>query len=289
MDASPSPQNQQLGFYSLYKPCLLCVETEGKDGDLGVGTAFHIGDGYLVTARHVIEGRRLVSLIPASYGNVSLESVKAIYPSDPEVDLAILKTDFSLDHYMNHVRYWGRTDVRKVDHIEIGGHLNDWIDDGLVLMKVVAFGYPPIPTSPEPQLVAVRGEVNAVIDPYVGSKNPLFIISPMARGGFSGGPVLTEDGWLLGVVTSSLLTDHAAPELGYGAVLTIEPLWELLFENRIFPASNADMMYDLRHAWGLTDEDFPFSQEKFRMLKRREHSAAEIPASTEANQGDLSP
>lgn len=255
----------QLGFYSLYSPCLLCVETQGEDGELGIGTAFHIGDGYLVTARHVVEGRKLTSLIPASYGSVSLESVEIIYPSDSTVDLAILKTDFSLEYYMRGVRFWGRDDVKKVDHIEIGGHLNDWIGDSMVLMKVVAFGYPPIPTSPDPRLVAVRGEVNTIIDPYVGSRNPLFIISPMARGGFSGGPVLTENGWLLGVVTSSLLTDHAAPELGYGAALTIEPLWEMLFENKIFPASNINLMFELRHGWGLEEDFFPAAKlQQFR-------------------------
>ncbi len=166
---------------------------------------------------------------------------------------------------MRGVRFWGRDDVKKVDHIEIGGHLNDWIGDSMVLMKVVAFGYPPIPTSPDPRLVAVRGEVNTIIDPYVGSRNPLFIISPMARGGFSGGPVLTENGWLLGVVTSSLLTDHAAPELGYGAALTIEPLWEMLFENKIFPASNINLMFELRHGWGLEEDFFPAAKlQQFR-------------------------
>ncbi|MFF8505869.1 serine protease [Streptomyces anulatus] len=262
-----------LGFYQLYSPCLLCVETCDKNGEPGVGTAFHIGDGYLVTARHVVEGRRLTSLIPARDGSVSIDSVEVIYPSDPTVDLALLKTDFSLDHYMKNVHFWGRDDVRKVDHLEIGGHLNDWIDDGLVLMRVVAFGYPPIPTSPRSELVAVRGEVNAIIDPYVGSKHPLFVISPMARGGFSGGPVLTEDGWLLGVVTSSLLTDHATPELGYGAALTVEPLWDLLVENRIFPASNADVLFELRHGWSLNEGDFPFDANKLQRLKENEKRA----------------
>lgn len=227
-----------------------------------------------MTARHVVEGRELTNLIPAYYGSVSLESVEIIYPSDPMVDLALLKTDFSLDYYMNRVNFWGRGEVKKVDHIEIGSHLNDWIDDSMVLMKVVAFGYPPIPTSPGPRLVAVRGEVNTIIDPYLGSRNPLFIISPMARGGFSGGPVLTESGWLLGVVTSSLLTDHAAPELGYGAALTIEPLWEMLFENRIFPASNIDMMFELRYGWQVEEDFFP--AEKLQQLKDRSARRGDI-------------
>ncbi len=276
MEDSQSHQSPQLGFYRLHSPCLLSVETHDENGEPGIGTAFHIGDGYLVTARHVIEGRQLTNLIPARDGSISLDSVEVIYPSDPTVDLALLKTNFSLDYYMKHVNFWGRDDVTKVDHIQIGGHLDDWIDDGLVLMKVIAFGYPPIPTSPRPELVAVRGEINAIIDPYVGSKHPLFVISPMARGGFSGGPVLSENGWLLGIVTSSLLTNHAVPELGYGAALTVEPLWNLLAENKIFPASNADILFELRHGWNLKEEDFPFGAEKLGKLKAGGTSACEM-------------
>lgn len=41
-------------------------------------------------------------------------------------------------------------------------------------------GYPPIPFSAEPVLVAGLGEINATIDKYVG-KHPQFIISTMAR------------------------------------------------------------------------------------------------------------
>ncbi len=242
-----------LDFFSRFAPCLVCVESRGRDGELGVGTAFHIGDGYLVTARHVIEARELVSLTPyESSAEISLESVETIYPSDETADISLLRTDFSLDSYMaSNIILTNGPVNNKVDHIEIGGHLDDWINNSLVLMEVIVMGYPPIPTSPEPVLVATRGEVNAIIDPYVGSKHPLFVLSPMARGGFSGGPALTGDGFLLGVITSSLLTNHAAPELGYGVALTVEPLWNLLLENKIYPGSgNRQLMGEL---FGLPD------------------------------------
>jgi hypothetical protein len=67
------------------------------------------------------------------------------------------------------------------------GHLDDWIsDDWMVLTEVLLMGYPAIPFSERRELVAMRGEVNAVIGMYRGPQHPHFIISPLSRGGFSG-------------------------------------------------------------------------------------------------------
>ncbi|MBE3016319.1 trypsin-like peptidase domain-containing protein, partial [Microbispora sp. NEAU-D428] len=153
MDEFPEFHHLQLSFFQLYSQCIVMIETIGRDGQPGIGTGFHIGDGYLVTARHVLEDRELIGITPAGNGDINLESVEIMYPSDPTVDLALIRSDFNLNYYMNHVKFWGRDDVKKVDHIEIGGHLDDWIDNGLVLFDVVLMGYPPIPTS-HPTLVA---------------------------------------------------------------------------------------------------------------------------------------
>lgn len=235
----------KLGFFRTYSPCLLSIETQNHSGDFGIGTAFHIGDGYLITARHVVEGRGITAITPARYGEISLESIQIIYPDNADIDLALMRSDFNLDSYMKLTNFHNVDPQEKVDHIAIGGHLDDWIDDGLVMTECVVLGYPPIPLSNRAELVAVSGEVNAVIDPYAGSPHPLFVLSPMARGGFSGGPVLTRNGFLLGVVTSSLVTDNRVAELGYGAALTVEPIWDLLHKHKIYPGSNGDFMREV--------------------------------------------
>jgi S1-C subfamily serine protease len=278
MARSDEADEEELPTYMRFMPCIVGLETTDNTGSVSMGTAFHIGDGYLVTARHVVEDRTVTSTVLRS-SSLSIESIEPIFPDNPTVDLALLRTDFSLSWYMNNVQIrLGEHNARKIDHIQIGSHLDDWIDDGLVLMNVVSFGFPPIPTSSGPALVAVRGEVNAIIDPYTGSPHPLFIISPLARGGFSGGPVLTDDGWLIGTMTSSLVTNYGPAELGFGAALTVEPLWHLLFDHHIFPASNARMMYELRHAFGLHKSDFPFSNE---VLSQWESESINGPAECE--------
>ena len=112
-----------------------------------------------------------------------------------------------------------------------------------MLYRTLVLGYPPIPLVAKPTLVASVGEINSLVDLYLGSKHPHFVISTIARGGFSGAPVLVtynednEDGGTaaLGLVTQSLTVDEQRPEQGYLAVLTIEPIYRCLERNNMLP------------------------------------------------------
>ena len=67
----------------------------------------------------------------------------------------------------------------------------------------------------------------------------------MARGGFSGAPVLLAynedmgaDGTAaLGMVTETLCANNSTVETGYLAVLTVEPLYVCLEQARLLPDS----------------------------------------------------
>jgi hypothetical protein len=86
------------------------------------------------------------------------------------------------------------------------------------------------------------GEINGSFEKY-SDRQLVFIISTMARGGFSGGPVLvaydeenTISGTaLLGVVTDSLIKNHEITESGFMAVTTIEPIHDLLEKHKLLP------------------------------------------------------
>lgn len=152
--------------------------------------------------------------------------------------------------------------------IPLGQHLDDWIDDNYFLLRgVLIMGYPPIPLSNRNAIVCTRAEVNAVVDPYIG-RHPRFIVSAMARGGFSGAPCLSEADFLLGMVISSSVKDHAPEELGYMTVLTVEPILECLAANRLMSKDLAETWdglftsqtiylnhLDFRQAWIETDSD----------------------------------
>jgi hypothetical protein len=82
-----------------------------------------------------------------------------------------------------HGATWKKTDI-----IEVGGHLDDWIGDEFVLSKALLMSFPRVPLARFPVVVAVAGEINAVVDRY-DVPHPYFVISSIPRGGFSGGPV----------------------------------------------------------------------------------------------------
>ena len=151
-------------LYERYKRCVVQIIVRTRSCDLTTGTGFHIGDGYIVTARHIVENHD-IQIATETYSSRNITIKHIFYPSNAKIDLAVLETDFSLDHYleMTTIIKDGQP-VEKVDRIPLGGHLDDWIGDELVLSKVVAFGYPRVPQAKEYVLAAVQGEINAVID-----------------------------------------------------------------------------------------------------------------------------
>ena len=181
-------------LYHLYKPCVVRITVKNSEGDLTSGTGFHIGEGYILTARHVIESMEIEEIAPHHYATKSISVKQCFYPLDSRIDLAVLHTDFSLTHYMELVtihRGSGKTPAPKIDYVRFGDHLDDWLGDELLITKVLIMGFPTIPFSDRPELVAIEGEVNAIIDKYSGP-HPHFILSTVPRGGFSGGPVISE-------------------------------------------------------------------------------------------------
>lgn len=239
--------------FAAYRGCVAFVETVDAHGATGIGTCFHVGDGVFVTARHVVEGMESIKvgfdddavaqqLVTRSInddfkihgmfqGDHNYAAVKVIggplYHSDSTVDVACFKVA-----------------PHPAEFIPLGGHLDDYLGQyELVLYRTLVMGYPPIPLAKRPVLVASVGEVNALTDLYVGCKHPHFVVSTVARGGFSGGPVLVayneynpEGGTaVLGLVTQSLTENHKAPEHGYMAVLTVEPIYACLEQNKMLP------------------------------------------------------
>jgi S1-C subfamily serine protease len=216
-------------LYEEYASGVAYVAVEDAAGAQSIGTAFHVGEGVFVTARHVVDGKAILSVATTER---SIQTVKVLegarqiettrWPGKGKmVRGPFLHPDENIDVAALVV------EGINAPVIQLGGHLDDWLGTELVLRPVLVLGYPPIPFSKEPILVAATGEVNAIVDKYTGG-HPHFVLSTMARGGFSGGLALTDFGCALGVITESLGLADQPPELGYLSVLTVEPIYVCL-------------------------------------------------------------
>jgi hypothetical protein len=224
--------------------------------EIANGTCFHIGDGYYVTARHVVENN-IVDRIDPFTGSYILES-ELLYPSNSLTTIHIGDRNVqahTLDHSgvrVNegpHFHPDPRIDIAIIHLAGIDPNtpivpLPSFLDEAVgdldfILTKAVILGFPPIAFSHRADLVAVTAEVNAVADTYL-DKYLRFILSAPPRGGFSGGPALHEYGFTLGVITESLELHLSTATTGFMAVLSADAIIECMDAHGIAPKGQRD-------------------------------------------------
>ncbi len=231
------------------------IEIQNKEtGDRSIGSCFHVGNGYFVTARHVIEppwtilrvGRHDVSqrTFIGADGHATKTTthadfdytgqVKIVLHEDPKIDVAVLQLTEAIGPYP----------AAQLQPYSCLSKVADALSEGEFLsIEVYVLGFPPIPIATDATLVMIPGQVSAVIkSQYDGRRH--FIVSGMARGGFSGGPVflvgnptwpshVDNSGYVVGVVGQSVTktkdTGAESPEeLGFLAATSVESVWEIL-------------------------------------------------------------
>jgi hypothetical protein len=236
-------KNHMRELFNRYQKAAAYISVRDDIGEVNIGSAFHAGEGVYVTAKHVLEGREIVEVGTGGvFTRLYTGEVRGPYfHSDPGVDVAAIVL----------------RDASNLPSLPFGSHLDDWInDDAFVLSEAMILGYPPIPLTGGPYLVAARAEVNAVVD-IRATRHVHFILSAMPRGGFSGAVVLSEWDFVLGIVTRSLLKNSALEELGFLTVLSIEPIYECLRQNGILPAIQDESWhadYDAFHGRSVSRE-----------------------------------
>ena len=87
-------------YYTEYKFSIVRITVLDEKGDLCNGTGFHIGEGYIVTARHIVENKKTHEIIGHFKSRKHEITGDVIFPAK-KLDLALLKTDFNLNEYMS--------------------------------------------------------------------------------------------------------------------------------------------------------------------------------------------
>lgn len=204
-------------LYLKYRPCMVRISVTNALDDLHTATGFHIGDGLIVTARHVmretvkkpdiigeveVEVDRTLQGIIREVDQQNLTVTKAHYHSDIRVDLAVLETDFEA-HVLRNDSGIKRANQGRSASIPIGSHVDGWISDQFILDKVLVMGYPAVPWAQSSVLVTAEAEINALVQ-NVRVPHPYYVVSSTARGGFSGAPVISDAGFVIGIIVESL-------------------------------------------------------------------------------------
>ena len=233
-------------LFQKYAAALAYIEVKDRQSDFHIGSAFHVGEGVFVTARHVLDGYAVTKVGSTEHAYIGLTGQEA----EETTDFFLTPTESWPIHYLDndemqivsgpHFHSDEKVDVavfkvREVDPhtpvIKLGTNLDNFLDRSeLVLTEAIVLGYPPIPMASETILIGARAEVNALADLY-HTPYGHFVLSAMPRGGFSGGVAISEHDVALGVITNSLIPDHNPSELGFMAVLGVEPIYVALSEH----------------------------------------------------------
>lgn len=143
-----------------------------KQGDTGNGTGFLINRNTILTCKHVIS-----DMIPDD--NLTILGEKYTYKvkKSEEYDISLLVLD------------------KCIDSINCFPAFND----ANILDEVIIMGYPPIVGADKDYLLSQKGEVNSVVNDYL-CKTTNLVLSSVTRPGNSGGPVISKNGYIVGMV-----------------------------------------------------------------------------------------
>ncbi|GIU35999.1 serine protease [Shewanella schlegeliana] len=209
----------------LYRECrrsIAYVTVSTSNGDESIGTAFHIGQGYFVTAKHVIQNNKIIE-VGITQPQLRTQDAHALPLSEIErpLSLKVISEPIFAEVEADDVAIFQVELQERLPSIKLNSTHDIYQSEDLALLsKVLCIGYPPIPLTVHPFQVAVDATVSALIN-IRGSEYLSYIVSATARGGFSGGPIINDDGKAIGLVTESLVRDSNAVETGFMACLSI--------------------------------------------------------------------
>jgi hypothetical protein len=213
-------ERSEAGHYLRAAGAVAFVAVINAEGVEGIGSAFHIGEGIFITARHVVDGVTVQEVATTKSAHLVEETGGQAMPprrltiidgphfGPDDLDVAVFRVDLG---------------GAPLPALTLSAHTDYGLgENDLVLSDILVVGYPPIPFTTIPCQVATLGQINAVV--RVRHSSALhFIASATARGGFSGGPVLDVSGTAVALVTESLGRGGEPVETGYMSLLSIDP------------------------------------------------------------------
>ena len=171
-------------LYKLYAPSVVHITGKNsKDEEVG-GTGLVVHSSFVLTCKHVVCGMKEIDEAQTFQGKTCIVCKNAIHKHD-NVDIALIQLKEPSLSPLRGARF----------------------RNPLVTEKVYTLGYPKIPYLKDAYMVIEPGAVtNSAVESC--GKESLFLYSAIARPGNSGGPVVSEDGYVVGMCTQDLVGDY---------------------------------------------------------------------------------
>lgn len=199
-------------------PAVRPVVVTKPDGSEDIGTCFLLGNQVTIfTARHVIEGMQRVEIPDKNGAPIKIQ--KIIVPKDPKLDVAVIVAEAPL---------------KDIPFFRCS--------DSGILDEVLCLGFPPIPGF-EATLIADIATVNAEVKSSAGrivangesylDQQKYFLINARVKGGNSGGPIVSRQGYVVGILVQTSMSaedQQSLDSLGYG-IATPKSEWIYLLAN----------------------------------------------------------
>jgi S1-C subfamily serine protease len=162
-----------------FQRSLVAITGKTGDGDSAVGTGVHVHPEYVVTCQHVIGDMEVSDRLTVN--GVDVKVVDCLKTSDTNIDVGVVQISPAVPLALPDLMF----------------------RDACVLEDILVAGYPTVPTTLGGFLSFQRGEVCQVSVPTYWKYN-VDLFSAIARPGNSGGPLVTLEGNVVGLVTQSL-------------------------------------------------------------------------------------